>query len=208
MNKTKSKILSSTLQLFNTHGMVNVRLQHIADEAFISVGNLAYHYKNKEAILSAIYHDLAKKQRQLLTEYRIVPLFENIELLLQKTFELQQEYIFFYLDTLEVVRGYPTIYEEHKKHIEYQINQLKVILDFNISRGALNKSDGWSLDLLAKQIWMTMNFWLTQESVIGNNNWKSEHYKQGVWNLLIPHFSEMGMMEYRQMLEKPYDQFF
>ena len=53
MAKTKQKIILSALQLFNENGIANVRLQHIADEAFISIGNLAYHYKNKEAIVKA-----------------------------------------------------------------------------------------------------------------------------------------------------------
>ncbi|MEL7123903.1 MAG: TetR/AcrR family transcriptional regulator, partial [Bacteroidota bacterium] len=51
MKSTKQKILDAALKLFNQDGIVNVRLQHIADEAFVSVGNLAYHYSNKESIV-------------------------------------------------------------------------------------------------------------------------------------------------------------
>jgi len=46
LNKTKKKIIVAALKLFNQNGLVNVRLQHIADEAFISIGNMAYHYHN------------------------------------------------------------------------------------------------------------------------------------------------------------------
>ena len=41
MAKTKQKILLAALQLFNENGIANVRLQHITDEAFHSIGNLA-----------------------------------------------------------------------------------------------------------------------------------------------------------------------
>ncbi|MEM9546886.1 MAG: TetR/AcrR family transcriptional regulator [Bacteroidota bacterium] len=208
MKKTKVKIIQSALKLFNEHGMVNVRLQHIADEAFVSIGNMAYHYKNKEAILIALYDDLVKNQKQLLAESRIVPLFENIDILIQKTYLLQEEYIFFYLDTLEVVRGYPSIGDEHKKHIQFQISQLKVILDFNVARGALKKVEPNELHILAKQIWMTMNLWRTQESIFSNNTPNAEDYIAAIWNLLIPYFSQMGKMEYAQLLERPYDFFF
>lgn len=54
MNNTKTKILTAALHLFNQHGLVNVRLQQIANEVGISVGNLAYHYYSKEAIVKAI----------------------------------------------------------------------------------------------------------------------------------------------------------
>lgn len=199
----------AALKLFNRDGMVNVRLQHIADEAFVSVGNLAYHYKNKEAILFALYEALTKKQKQLLAEYRIVPLFDNINRLIHHTFQLQQEHIFFYLDTLEIVRAYPSVGEAHQQHIQSQVGQLKVILDFNASRGALQKESMEGVfDQLALQIWMTMDFWLTQQLVRTGQAMDAQAYKNSVWNLLIPHFTDMGRREYEQMLQMPYDFYF
>ena len=65
MKHTKDSILGHSLKLFNRHGFVNVRLQHIADAGSISVGHLAYHFKNKEAIIEALY-DLLKKQQEVL----------------------------------------------------------------------------------------------------------------------------------------------
>ena len=209
MSTTKEKILIAAKKLFNQDGLVNVRLQHIADEAFVSVGNLAYHYNNKEAILSALYETLTKRQKQLLAEYRIVPLFDNIDRLIHHTFQLQQEYIFFYKDTLEIVRAYPTVCETHQQHINSQINQLKVILDFNVSRGALVKEpiEG-TFDQLALQIWMTMDFWWIQQAVRTNQIPNGQDFRKAVWNLLIPYFTGRGRQEYEQMLQMPYDFFF
>jgi len=206
---TKEKILIAALKLFNKNGLVNVRLQHIADEAFVSVGNLAYHYSNKEAILLALYKDLTKKQKELLAEFRIVPLFDNIDRLIQQTFILQGQYIFFYLDTLEIIRAYPTIGKTHQTHISSQINQLKTILDFNAARGALltEPAEG-SFKQLALQIWMTMDLWMTGQAIIAGSLEDDQDYRLTVWNLLIPHFTDMGKREYAQMLEKPYDFYF
>ncbi len=209
MAKNKEKILTAALKLFNQEGMVNVRLQHIADEAVVSVGNLAYHYNNKEAILSALYEALTKKQQQLLAEYRIVPLFDNIDRLIHHTFQLQKEYIFFYQDTLEIVRAYPLVGEPHQQHIRSQVNQLKVILDFNVSRGALVKEPMEGVfDQLALQIWMTMDFWLIQQAVRTHQKLEGQAFRKAVWNLLIPYFTDMGMREYEQMLQMPYNFFF
>jgi len=166
MNSTKEKIISAALKLFNRDGLVNVRLQHIADEAFVSVGNLAYHYANKEAILTKIYEVLTKRQNELLAEYRIVPLFENIDRLLIDTFLLQQDFEFFYLDTLEILRAYPSVGETHRQRIQAQVIQLKTILDFNVSRGALIAEPFEnSYPILASQIWMSMDFSLNQQAV-------------------------------------------
>ena len=54
MKATKQKIIQSAIELFNEKGLTNVRLQHIADKAGRSVGNLAYHFPNKRAIIQVI----------------------------------------------------------------------------------------------------------------------------------------------------------
>ncbi|MCH2081408.1 MAG: TetR/AcrR family transcriptional regulator [Saprospiraceae bacterium] len=209
MAKNKEKILKAALKLFNEGGLVNVRLQHIADEAIVSVGNIAYHYTNKGAILYALYESLTKKQKQLLAEYRIVPLFDNIDRMIHHTFQLQKEFIFFYKDTLEIVRAYPSVRKAHQLHISSQVSQLQVIIDFNVSRGALVKEPMEGVfHQLAKQVWMTMDFWLTQHAVRVDETMTEQHYKEAVWNLFIPYFTEMGKREYIQMLQMPYDFFF
>lgn len=206
MPKNKDKILLAALKLFNQDGLVNVRLQHIADEAVVSVGNLAYHFKNKEALLEAVYQALTQEQQTLLAEYRIVPLFDNIDRLIRHTFQLQQRYIFFYQDTLEIMRAYPTLREAHRQHIQSQIGQLKVLLDFNVARGALQSEpqDG-AYENLATQIWMTMDLWLTQHRIRSAEPPSPEQYRKAVWNLFLPLFTEMGKREYEQMLQMPYD---
>lgn len=209
MSKTKQKILDAALELFNRDGVVNVRLQHIADEAFVSVGNLAYHYPNKAAILEALYQDLAKRQQELLATYRVVPLFDNIDRLIHETFQLQQVFLFFYLDTLEITRAYPEIGQAHRQHIRSQIGQLKVILDFNVSRGALvEQLEGDTIDQLALQIWASLHFWLAQQVVRDGTPPDGQLYRLAIWHLLMPYFTPMGVLEYQQMLQMPYDFFF
>lgn len=210
MAKTKKKIFTAALKLFNESGLQNVRLQHIADEAFISVGNLAYHYKNKEAIVQAIYEEITQKQKSLLSEYRIVPLFDNLNRLFQGTFLLQQQYIFFYLDTLEILRTYPEIGKAHQSHIQSKVSQMKIMLDFNSARGALiiEPQEG-TYEQLAQLLWMMMDLWHSQQAISGNDITPTETAYSGmIWQLLIPYFSATGKQEYAQMREKPYDFFF
>jgi len=71
--KTKDKIIVSSIRLFNANGMVNVRLQHIADDAGISVGNLAYHYHSKEAIIIEIVDQLTELLDPIIDENKEFP---------------------------------------------------------------------------------------------------------------------------------------
>jgi AcrR family transcriptional regulator len=209
MKPTKLKILEAALQLFNKNGIVNVRLQHIADEAFISVGNLAYHYPNKEAIAMALYNALAEQQEELMKEYRVVPLFENIDLLITQTYHLQQKYLFFYLDTLEILRAYPSVAEVHRQKIALQINQLQNMITFNVARGALTfVHEDNNAEQLAHQLWKAIDFTLTQEMIYQAALPSMKAFKQAIWTLLYPYFTQMGQLEYQQMLQHPYDFFF
>ena len=70
MHPTKQKILDSAVQLFNEKGLGNVRLQQIADKAGISVGNLAYHFYSKKAIIIAIDEELHKVIEPVISENR------------------------------------------------------------------------------------------------------------------------------------------
>ncbi len=185
--------------------MVNVRLQHIADEAFISIGNLAYHYSNKESIVCAIYRELVNKQKDVLREYLLVPLFENMNRIFARTFILQRENIFFYLDTLEIIRAYSTIQKTSQQHIKWQIEQWRAIIDFNVSRGSFAGPQEPLLQMvLAKQIWMIGNLWFLQQKVHGASVDDIDGYISEQWALFQPYFSNTGKLEFRQMHDDPY----
>lgn len=106
MKPTKQYILDKALTLFNEKGFVNVRLQHIADSAFVSVGHLAYHFKNKDDIILSLYERLKKKQELLLTQCRVLPLFEDIDFMLRSIFQLQQQYLFFLFGYAGSAKGF------------------------------------------------------------------------------------------------------
>ncbi|HMQ47163.1 MAG TPA: TetR/AcrR family transcriptional regulator [Saprospiraceae bacterium] len=209
MKGTKDKILTAALKLFNRDGIVNVRLQHIADEAFISIGNLAYHFANKEAIVQELYETLTGEQKELLKEYRVVPLFEYLHRLIQRTYQFQNKYLFFYIDTLEITRAYPDIGQAHQQHILFQMEQLQLMLDFNVSRGVLQpKSTDRDYGQIALQVWMTLDFWLFQSLIRIGRLPEEADYQHAFWALLKPHLTDMGRQEFRQISTLPFDLLF
>ena len=58
MNKTKSRILDASRQLFNKKGFSDVTIRMIAAELNMSSGNLNYHYKKRKDILEALYFEV------------------------------------------------------------------------------------------------------------------------------------------------------
>lgn len=197
--KTKENILDSALKLFNDKGLVNVRLQHIADEAFISIGNMAYHYKNKEAIVFAIHERLELELKTLMAEMNVVPLFDYVNQYFENAFNLQLKYAFFFTDMLEVFRAYPSIASQHSKLIEWQKRQYELMLAFNENRGVFDLSmlkD--QQEHVVNQLWMVTYMFQTFSHIQGQTPEK-KHYCDQIWSVFIPLMTDRGIQEYKQL---------
>ncbi len=200
MKHTKAYILSRALKLFNKHGFVNVRLQHIADFGGISVGHLAYHFKSKSCIVEDLYDQLKEAQERSLYEFRIAHLFEDINLQLGDIFKWQKHYLFFYLDTLEVFRAYPSIKEKHQQHITWQIQQIEWMFNFNVDRNTFQSpiNEG-QYNQLAWLFWMTMDNWMYARQIKGLDHLNENDFIADLWSLMLPHLTEEAHEEIKML---------
>ena len=125
--KTKEKIIVAAVKLFNSYGVTKVSLRQIAAALNISIGNLTYHYKNKEVIISEIYHQMDSEMANV-----VYPGAEEINLyhydtLLHRISTFQKQYKFFYMDLLEIYRQYPQIIIRYRKTISVRREQTKLL---------------------------------------------------------------------------------
>ena len=200
MKPTKQYILEHALKQFNQNGFVNVRLQHIADSAFVSVGHLAYHFKNKDTIVDTLYEELKQQQESLLAEFRVVPLFEDIQQQLIRLFNLQKKYLFFYLDTLEITRAYPEIKQKHAQHTAWKLQQIEFMFQFNISRGSFKLPA--PEEQLKETAWLfhtAIDTWMYSRNVVGFDHLNQPAFLSAIWSLLLPWCTDMGLREYAQL---------
>lgn len=199
---TKQKIIQASICLFNQHGMGNVRLQQIADEIGISVGNLAYHFKNKEAIIQAINKELYQKAAVILTQYRVYPNFMDFDSQLLKYFQFIEKYPFYFLDLLEIKRHYPKIYQIRNTQITKMVNQIKMRFEYHIQRGALlpeARKGMYHSNIHA--IWMIISHWLPQKAAQEPLNTQHlSQFKEMVWNQIYPYLSKAGRAEYEMLI--------
>jgi AcrR family transcriptional regulator len=203
MKPTKQHILDKALILFNEKGFVNVRLQHIADRAFVSVGHLAYHFKNKADIVLSLYKKLKRKQELLLTEFRVLPLFEDIDFLLRSVFDLQQQYLFFYLDTLEVLRAFPEIAEKHQELLRFQRQQIHFMMEFNESRGSfIQPVYKEQFTHLTHIFCMTMDNWMSYQYINGIDRPDINSYCDDLWSILREVMTDLSLPEFGQLKNK------
>jgi AcrR family transcriptional regulator len=101
--RTPQRILETSLQLFNRFGEPHITTADIADEMNISPGNLYYHFRNKDDIISGLYDSLESEISPLMAlPDRRAPGVEDLWLLLHLLFERMREYRFFYRDLDEI----------------------------------------------------------------------------------------------------------
>ncbi|HMO38727.1 MAG TPA: TetR/AcrR family transcriptional regulator [Saprospiraceae bacterium] len=198
---TKQKILDAAIRLFNENGLCNVRLQQIADETGISVGNLAYHFKNKEAIVNQAYEMLFVEFSEILTAYLRYPDLRDMDNQLELYFAFFKKYQFYLTDLFEVERSFPGIIAQWHQCVQKMLAQIRKRIDFNMQRAILApETHPGSYDLLANNIWMTITFWIPQRILRGLPIDEAS-FREAVWSQLLPWFTYKGREEYQQLIQ-------
>lgn len=203
MSDTKENIIAASIDLFNQNGFVNVRLQNIADALKISVGNLAYHFKNKEAIVATAYEKIGDELAEILSSYRITPDLSDLDHQLDFYYNFIQKYPFYFIDILEIKRNYPHLHEERKSFMTKMKVQFEKRIEYNQKRDVLcNRMDQLDGAQIADNICTTITFWHTVQ-VIKDEPETLAGFKQSVWSHLLPHLTLLGQDEYQlQVLPK------
>ncbi len=101
----RERILDAALRLFNENGTGNVSTNLVADSAGISVGNLYYHFKNKEQIVRALFERYSDDTDRAfaLPEDR-VPTPDDLDALLRLNFVVLWRYRFFYRERISLLQ--------------------------------------------------------------------------------------------------------
>ncbi|RDB06364.1 TetR/AcrR family transcriptional regulator [Runella aurantiaca] len=193
MQNTKEKILWASIKLFNEHGVANVRLQQIADEIGISVGNLAYHYRNKEAIVSSVYDILFEDFGHILSQYLQSPSFADFDRQILLYFEFFKTYQFYITDLFSMEHALPEIKAEWQLFMNKMILQIRTRIDFHINRGELvSETVQGTYNLISESIWMTIVFWIPQQTM-RNKPVTETRFRSAVWNHLKPYLTQKGL---------------
>jgi AcrR family transcriptional regulator len=199
---TRQKILDASIRLFNINGIANVRLHHIADEIGISTGNLAYHFRNKSAIVDAVNENLYEEFLIIQEEYRTMPNLLDFDHQLAQYFAFIQKYPFFLLDIIEVKRNYPEISLKREIPVDQMIEQIRKRFDYNRQRGIMKDEPHPNVyNCLANTIWMLITFWVPQNVIRGGTDAVDlTHFKEIIWNQIYPHLTLKGVSEFEQLI--------
>ena len=158
--KTRDKILKKSLDLFNERGERNVTTNHIAAELGISPGNLYYHFRNKEAIISELFMEYESRTQSLLmaptdrdlTYADKMGYFEGI-------LDNMWEYRFLHRDLEQILDGNPALRERYRQFARLVLSQGRRIYE-RLAESGLVEADEDAIDALIVNIWVVTSSWI------------------------------------------------
>ena len=196
---TKQKILDSSLQLFNDNGISNTRLQQIADESGISVGNLAYHFSNKEAITESLIANVITSLQSLLRQYGKYPSLSDLDFFFKEYYQLCTQYKFLIFDILEIKRNFPALFDVIQpiiNKIKLQVERrLELFVQQRLFQKEINSKN------IAANVVLMMLFMPEEAQLIGKNSITENQYRRRLWEYITPCFTAKGISEYGTTIE-------
>ncbi len=106
---TRNRILLASLLLFNEHGEPATRTNQIADEVDISPGNLHYHFRRKEQIVTALLDEFQADARRVLAPPVEEISIDDFWVFLHELLELKAGYQFLFRDVEALTESYPRV---------------------------------------------------------------------------------------------------
>ena len=159
---TRDRIVDTAIVLFNEQGTGTVSTNHIAQAMGISPGNLYYHFRNKEAIVRAIYARLrpAWEAASALPDDR-PPTVADLRRILADHARLVWAYRFYYRELPALLRRDPELASEYREVRRAALTTIETLLRQCVADDVLVVPDADSaLPELAQVIWVLADFWL------------------------------------------------
>lgn len=196
--KTRDRILSTSLALFNEIGEPNVTTLLISDEMDISPGNLYYHFRSKSDIVGELFGQYKADMDDLLAIPPDVDVgLDQLGFFLHLLFETLERYRFLYHDLVNILTRYPELKSSFRKILRRKEKGFRILCD-SLTRQHHMSLDQPSLDALCEQLTLTVCYWESFDSLkeLGNRNGMDP--ARGVYQvfyLLMPHLTESAAAE-------------
>lgn len=202
MSQTKQNILNAALKLFNEAGTIQIVLQKIADEAGISIGNLTYHFKNKEAIIVALFDVIDGDIGAIFQKVSLMPSEEEIVEIEYKLFELQEQYRFIFLDTVRLISISEKVAVKFRENMGHQIEVIVALMKIGAMTGTFKEEayEGQYLRL-SKVIW-NIYFSRITRSVVMDEKYELIDLANDIWMIIESFLTPMGVEKYRPLIEE------
>lgn len=195
---TRTRIISTSRVLFNTHGFRNVTLRAIAKELNISYGNVTYHFKTKRDLIVCLYQGMLEETNHILKTMKDNDLLYSILEAPQITYDLSMKYLFFFVDYVEIKRYDRELSQNIERDNTRRKSKYLIVLNL-LQKGGLLQKELTNDDL---EYLMDLSgairtfFFMNLDPSQYNNDATKENYVTYVNKLLFPYLTDLGKKKF------------
>lgn len=204
MSKTKNKILVTALHLFNKQGLYKVTLRGIADEIGISQGNLNYHFKKREHIIEALYHELVHHiDMRMFSATTEKICIATLHLLSNAIMDLFYKYRFFLLDFNQIMREQNTIRQHYNELTQVRKKQTLELFNVLVSKNLIRpEAFENEFENLYLRIQIIADFWMSSTSIEAKEITPetTQKYVKIITESIYPYLTPKGIEEYNLLM--------
>jgi len=205
MATTKDKILATALQLFNEKGSEQISTRHIAEAMGKSVGNLYYHFKDKNAIIVKLYEQLVEKLNQGFDQMQAMEASLNMVMQAVKfTFTTLYEYRFLMINFVQIMRSIPVLKNSYQALTQIRKAQFKYTLDQLITQQMV-KEEVLEIPFEYLQLQSTIlgDFWISEAEILyqGEEKDKVQYFAEMQLYHFYPHLTDAGKTTFKNTIE-------
>ncbi len=164
-SSTRERILQTSLALFNAQGLAAVSTHKIAAELGISPGNLHYHFKAKELIVTWLFRRFEQKLETLNASSTGIAAIDDLWLALHLRFEAIDEYRFVYRDMAFLASEYPALGQRAQEMTAQNLLAAQSLFEGLAATGVIQTS-AEQARILALQMVFTTTCWLSFERLV------------------------------------------
>jgi AcrR family transcriptional regulator len=163
--RTRERILSVSLALFNGRGDTHVTTGVIADELNISPGNLYYHFRNKDQIVERLFERFEQRISIMPSAPSDGPgAIEDLWLYLHLMFEAIWDFRFLYRNLDDIVARNRRLHDRFNRIVDAKLETVGGLCDALVAAGLMRASTS-EIRALAENVLVVATYWFNFRAI-------------------------------------------
>ena len=187
--RTKERIVSKALEMFNERGIEYVGLRELASKLEMRVSNITYLFPTKDDLVNHLSLDFSELNSRVMVENNEITLRSFLEML-SLAFNNHVTYRCFLLSFVHLMEQNKVIASRYKKTQGDRNAVLASNLAMLVKQGHLKIEDESAIEFLVSSIGLISRFWIS-EAAISFRHWNTDqqirHYLMLIVKILSPY---------------------
>jgi AcrR family transcriptional regulator len=192
--RTKERIVSKALEMFNERGIEYVGLRELASILDMRVSNITYYFPTKDDLVNQLSMDFSELNSAVMVENNDLTLRSFLEML-RIVFNNHVTYRCLLLSFVHLMEQNKVIASRYKKTQGDRNATLTSNLTTLAKQGHLKIEDDSAIEFLVSSISLISRFWIS-EAAISFRHWNTDqqirHYLMLIVKLLSPYAATKG----------------